>query len=114
VSLTASVGDLTVVTQGSLRPVVAPVLGVLGVDGASQGTTGVEVVGAGPQLGDDIGSLLWDLVVRGADAGVPVSVAPGDAAIALESSSAAGLGVSRLYQLGSPSSSHPTINWRRV
>jgi hypothetical protein len=31
---------------------------VLSTGGALQGTTGIEVVGAGPRLGDDTGSLL--------------------------------------------------------
>jgi hypothetical protein len=33
-----------------------------GADGVSQGVASVEVDGAGPQLGDDIGGLLQDLV----------------------------------------------------
>jgi hypothetical protein len=53
------------------------------------------VVGASTQLGDDVGGLLHDLVMHGA--GVPRSVASGDAAPALGSLGAAGPGVSGLY-----------------
>jgi hypothetical protein len=41
------------------------------------GAAGVEVVDAGPYLGDSAGSLLQDLVVRGAGAGIPGSASPG-------------------------------------
>jgi hypothetical protein len=48
-------------------------------------------------------------VVRGAGAGVPRGATLGDVALAPESSSIVGLGISRLYLLGSPSSSPPPI-----
>jgi hypothetical protein len=71
VSSTLSVGDLAVVTPCSLQPVVVPVPGVACAGGASQGVTGVVVVGADTQVGDDTGSLLQNLMMRGTDAGVP-------------------------------------------
>jgi hypothetical protein len=43
------------------------------------------VVGTSPQLGDGVGSLLWDLVICGTNAGVPGSAVLGDAAPALRS-----------------------------
>jgi hypothetical protein len=46
VPMTVSVGDLAVVTSGSQRLVVVPVLGVPATGGASQGATGIEVVPA--------------------------------------------------------------------
>jgi hypothetical protein len=67
----------TVVTSGLLWPVVALVLGVLDAGGATQGAADIKVVGTSPQLGDDAGSLLWDLVMRGVNAGVPRSAALG-------------------------------------
>jgi hypothetical protein len=48
VSWTASIGDLAMVTWGLPRPVVAPVLRVLGSGGASLGAAVVGVVGTGP------------------------------------------------------------------
>jgi hypothetical protein len=48
--------------------------------GTSWGAAGVGVVGVGPQLGDDVGSLLQDLVMCSDGAGIPRSAAPGDAA----------------------------------
>jgi hypothetical protein len=55
---TMSVGELAVVTLGFPQLVVAPVLGVPGTGGTSQGATCIELVCTGPQLGDDAGSLL--------------------------------------------------------
>jgi hypothetical protein len=85
VSSIVSMGDLAEVTPGSQRLVVVPVSGVPSAGGATQGATGVGVVGASPQLGDGVGSLLWDLVICGTNAGVPGSAVLGDAAPALRS-----------------------------
>jgi hypothetical protein len=85
VSSIVSMGDLAEVTPGSQQLVVVPVPRVPSAGGATQGATGVGVVGASPQLGDGIGSLLWDLVIRGTSAGVPGSAVLGDAAPALRS-----------------------------
>jgi hypothetical protein len=82
-SSTASVGGLAVITPGSQRLVVLSVLGVPSAGGTPQGTSSVEVVGAGPWLDDDTGSLLWGLVVRISGAGVFESPVMGDAAPAL-------------------------------
>jgi hypothetical protein len=109
-----SMGDLTVVAPGSQRSVVVPVPGVPSVGGTSQGTASIEVVGAGPQLGEDVGSLLQDLVIRGTAVGAPESDAPGDAVPAPESSGGVGLGASGLYLSSSPGFLPPPINWRRV
>jgi hypothetical protein len=79
----ASIGDLAEVSSGSQRSVVVPVPGVSSAGGATQGAFGVGVVGAGPQLGDDAGSSLWELVMHSAVTGVPGSVVLGDAALAL-------------------------------
>jgi hypothetical protein len=57
-----------------------PTLVMPGADEASEGATGVEVDGADPQLGDDAGGSLQDLVRRGISINVPVSVALGDTA----------------------------------
>jgi hypothetical protein len=62
---------------------VAPVLRVPSIGGTTQGANDVRVVGAGAQLGDDVGSSLRDLVMTGIDVGVPGSVVPGDVAPAL-------------------------------
>jgi hypothetical protein len=62
------------------------------------------VADAGPWLGDSIRSLLQDLVVRGVGACIPGSAASADKAPTPRSLSAVGLGISRLYLLGSPSS----------
>jgi hypothetical protein len=43
--------------------------------GTSWGAAGVGVVGVGPQLGDDVGSLLQDLVMCSDGAGIPGSAA---------------------------------------
>jgi hypothetical protein len=72
------------------------------------------VEGTNPQLGNDAGSLLWDLVMRDTDAGVPGSAATGDAALTLGSSSVMGPGVSGLYLSGSLGFPPPPINWRWV
>jgi hypothetical protein len=104
-SSTTSVGDLAVVTSGLPRPMVAPVSGL-------PGAAGVEVEGIGPQLGDDAGSLLLDLVMCSAHTGVLRSATPGDVAPAYGSSKAAGPRVSGLYLPGSPSFLPLPINWR--
>jgi hypothetical protein len=90
--------------------VVVPVPRVSSVVGTSEGTAGIGVVGAGPQLGDDTGSLLWDLVMHDTIVVVPGSAVPGDAALAPGSLVAAGPGVSGLYLLGSPGFPSPPIN----
>jgi hypothetical protein len=59
------------------RLVVALTTEVPGVSGTPHGAAGIEVVDAGPYLGDSAGSLLQDLVVRGAGAGIPGSASPG-------------------------------------
>jgi hypothetical protein len=41
---------------------VVSALVMLGADGTSQDATSIEVDGADPQLRDDVGCLLWDLV----------------------------------------------------
>jgi hypothetical protein len=107
-------GDLAEVALGLQRPMVAPVPGVSSAGGATQGASGVRVVGAGPQLGDDVKSLLRDLVMCGIGIGGLGSAVLGDTALAPGSSSATCLGVSGLYlpdSLGFPPS---PINWRRV
>jgi hypothetical protein len=95
-SLTASVGDLAMVTSGLLQPVVVPVPGLSGASGTSQGAASVDVEGTGAQLGDDAGNLLQDLVMRGAKAGVLESATPGDATLAPRSTGAVGQGISGL------------------
>jgi hypothetical protein len=72
------------------------------------------VVGASPKLGDCTGSLLWDVVKRGTDAGVPGSAIPGDVALVPGSSGATGAGVFRLYLPGSLGFLPLPINWRWV
>jgi hypothetical protein len=89
-----SVGDLVVVAPGPPRLVVAPMESLMlveptseareepslvmpGADGPLQGAAGVEVDGAGLQLGDDTGGLLQDLVRHGAGIDVPGSAALG-------------------------------------
>jgi hypothetical protein len=76
--------------------VVVSATEVLGA-GASEGATGTEVVDAGHRLGDSIGSLLQDLVVRGTGAGIPGSATPCDTALAIVSSRVVGPGISGLY-----------------
>jgi hypothetical protein len=78
-SSAANTDDLAVIASGPLRLVVAlvqsltleeptseegevPVLVMPGADGASQGTTSVEMDGAGPRLGADAKGFLRDLV----------------------------------------------------
>jgi hypothetical protein len=80
---------------------------VPGAGGAPQGAAGIEVANVGHR--DSAEKLPRDLVVRGVGAGIS-----GGAALAPLSLSTIGLGVSGLYLLGSPSSSSPLINWRRV
>jgi hypothetical protein len=67
----------------SSLPMMASGLAVPSAGGASQGTTDIEVVGAGPRLGDDARNLLQDLVARTAGTGISGSAALGDAASAL-------------------------------
>jgi hypothetical protein len=78
-SSAASMDDLVVVDPGPVQPAVVPVESstlveptpepreesgpvMPGADGTLQGAVSVEVDGAGPQLGDDAGGLLQDLV----------------------------------------------------
>jgi hypothetical protein len=93
---------------------MAPVSKVLSAGGALQETAGIEVVGAGPRLGNDAGSLLRDLVVRGVSAGISRSAAPSGAAPAPGSSSAGGSRMSGPCLSGSPGFPPSSINWRRV
>jgi hypothetical protein len=69
---------------------------VSGASGTSQGAASVDVEGTGIQLGDDAGNLLQDLVMRGAEAGVLESAAPGDATLAPRSMGVVGQGILRL------------------
>jgi hypothetical protein len=82
--------------------------------GTLQGTTSQDVVGAGPRLGDDAGSLLRDLVVHDAGAGVFRSATLGDVAPALWSSRTGGPGMSGLCLSDPPGFSPLPINRRRV
>jgi hypothetical protein len=75
---------------------------------------GVEVTDTGPWLGDSVVGLLQDLVVRGADASVAKSAAPGDVAPTPRSSSTVSPWVSGFCEPGSPGSLPWPINWRRV
>jgi hypothetical protein len=77
---------------------------------ALQGTTGQDVVGSGPRLGDDVKSTLWDLVVRGAGTGVFRSATSGDTTPARRSSRTGGPGMSGLCLLGPPGFLPPPIN----
>jgi hypothetical protein len=52
----------------------------LGAHGTSQGTVSIEVDGVGPQLIDDVGGSLQDLVKCGTDINVPEGAAVGDEA----------------------------------
>jgi hypothetical protein len=70
-----------------------PVQEMPGADGAP---LGVEVDGASPQPSDDTGVSLRGMVMRGADIGVPGSIALDEEAPASGSSGTAGPGVSRL------------------
>jgi hypothetical protein len=101
-----SVDDLVEVTSCSQRLMVAPTPGVMSASGATHSATGAGVVGTGPQLGDDIGSPLWDLVMCSTGTGVPESAVPGEATPALGSSGAAGLGVSYTVFIPKPSTHH--------
>jgi hypothetical protein len=91
-----------------------PVLVMLGVDVVSQGAAYIEVDGAGPQLSDDVGGLLQDLVKHGAIIDVPRSATSGDAAAAPGFLGTADLGVSELHLPGPPGFPPLPINWRRV
>jgi hypothetical protein len=86
----------------------------LGVDGTPLGTVSTEADGADSRLGDDVVSLLRDLVVRGTGLGTPRRIDPSDAIPALGSSGIGGLGITRLLLLGTPDSSSPSIEWRQV
>jgi hypothetical protein len=92
--LIVNVGDLADVTLGSQRLVVAPIPRVPSAGGATQGVAGIGVLGADPQLGDDTGSSLRDLVIRGVGVGVPGSAVPSDLARTPRSTGAMGLEVS--------------------
>jgi hypothetical protein len=81
---------------------VVSALVMLGADGASQDATSIEVDGADPQLRDDVGCLLWDLVWRGVSIDVPGSATPGDAALAPGFLGVMGPGVSRQHLQCSP------------
>jgi hypothetical protein len=83
---------------------------VPGTGGAPRGATGTEVVDTGPRLGDSAMSLLQDLVVCGANVGIPESATLGDATPTPESSSIVSPGVSGLYLPGSPGTMPPPIN----
>jgi hypothetical protein len=72
------------------------------------------VVGAVPRLGNDTESLLRDLGVHNADAGVLKSVTPNDTATAPGSSSVMRPRVSGLYLPRFPSFPPPPSNWWRV
>jgi hypothetical protein len=72
------------------------------------------VVGASPRLGDDVRSLLQDLVIRNAGTSVLRSATLGDEAPSPRSSSADDPRISELWLLGSLGSLPPPINWRRV
>jgi hypothetical protein len=114
-----SMGNLAVVESLMLEDPTseaweAPVLVMPGVDGVSQGVACVEVDGAGPQLSDDVGGLLWDLVKRGTGINVPGSVAPGDAVPPPGSIGTTGLVLSGLDLPGSPGFLHVPIDWRQV
>jgi hypothetical protein len=84
-----------------------------GADGASLGIVNVEVDGAGPQPGDDVGGPLHNLVVHGAGLGTPVSTTPGTVILALESLGAKGPGTAELFLPGSPGSPSLPIDWGR-
>jgi hypothetical protein len=70
-------------------PMMVSVSEVSSAGGASQETTGVKVVGAGPRLGDDAVNLLWDLVAHGD--GIFGCAAPGDVASAPRSQRPGGI-----------------------
>jgi hypothetical protein len=69
-----------------------------GTNGMSQVAASVEVGGDGPQLSDDTGGWLWDLVKCGPGIVVLRSAASGDAAPAPGSLGNAGPGLSRLHR----------------
>jgi hypothetical protein len=120
------VGDLALVSSGSPRPMEVPretpapkepiseVREAPGAEGASVGIVSVEVDDVGPQPGDDAGSSLQSLVMRGASIGVSRSAAPGDVTPAPGSLGAAGLGVYGLLLPGFPGFPLLHIDWRRV
>jgi hypothetical protein len=62
-----------------------------------------------PWPSDSAEKLLQDLVVRGAGAGISGGAAPAPGSLSI-----VGPGVSGLFLSGSPGSSSPPINWRRV
>jgi hypothetical protein len=109
-SSTVSTDDLAVVTLGLPHPVVALVPGVSGASGGSQGATDIKVVGTRPQLGNDAGSLIRDLMMHSVITGVPGSAVLGDVAPAPGSSGVVGPGVSGLYLSGSLDFLTPPIN----
>jgi hypothetical protein len=96
-----SVGDLAVAESlASKEPTSvawkAPILVTPYADGASQGTADVDVDGASPQLCDDAGGLLQDLVKHCAGIDVPRSATLGDAAPTPRCLGTTGPGLSRL------------------
>jgi hypothetical protein len=86
---------------------VASAIEVSGAGSAPLGATGAEVVNTDPQLGGIARSLLQDLVVHSAGAGVPESASLGDVAPTPESSSTVSPGVSGLYLPSSPGAPTP-------
>jgi hypothetical protein len=82
--------------------------------GAPQGATCAEAADASPRLSDSARTMLHELVVHDAGAGVPGNAALGDVASAPGSSSTMSLGLSGLYLPGSPGAPAPPINWRWV
>jgi hypothetical protein len=85
-----------------------------GIDDAPHGAVSVEMDGADPRLGDDVGSLRRDLVVHGTDPGTPRCIAPGDAVPFPGFSGAVGSGVAGLLLSGTPSSLSSPVNWGQV
>jgi hypothetical protein len=83
-------------------------------DGASLGTIGRELDGAGPRLGNEAVGPSHDLVVSGMSLGMLGSATPGDVIPPPKSSTATSLGSNRLLLPDSPGSPLPPIDWRQV
>jgi hypothetical protein len=83
-------------------------------DGASVGIVSVEVDGACPRLGDDVGCLPHDLLVRGALLGMPGSATMDDVIPAPDSSGATGPEATRLLLSDSLGSPLQCIDWIKV
>jgi hypothetical protein len=126
-----SAGDLAIVPLSKPRPATvpretptpvesmpevweAPEHEMTGADGVPLGAGSIEVDGANPRAGDDVGGSLWDLVMPSADIDVTGSAIPSDVTLAPGPSGATSLGVSGLLLLGSPNFPPPPIDWRRV